>query len=62
MKEAYQWPVVRNQAARVQTRGLNRVITAGEDQDDVVGMTAEAQYSGYRRFEVTTEEAVAPKQ
>lgn len=60
MKEAYQWPVVRQQAARVQGRGLNRVINEGEDQDDVVGMEAEARYSGYRRFEVTTEEAVVP--
>jgi hypothetical protein len=62
MKEAYQWPVARQRAAHVQTRGLNQVINEGGDQDDVVGMTAEAHYSGYRRFEVTTEEAVAPKQ
>jgi hypothetical protein len=61
MKEAYQWPVARQQAARVQRRGLNRVINEGEDQEDVVGMEAEARYSGYRRFEVTTEESFAPK-
>jgi hypothetical protein len=61
MKEAYQWPVARQQAARVQRRGLNRVINEGEDKEDVVGMEAEARYSGYRRFEVTTEESFAPK-
>jgi VWFA-related protein len=61
MKEAYQWPVARQQAARVQRRGLNLKINEGEDQDDVVGMEAEARYSGYRRFEVTTEESFAPK-
>jgi VWFA-related protein len=61
MKEAYQWPVARQQAARVQRRGLNRKINEGEDQEDVVGMEAEARYSGYRRFEVTTEESFAPK-
>jgi VWFA-related protein len=60
MKETYQWPVARQQAARVERRGLNKVISEGEDQDNVVGMTAEAHYSGYRRFDVTTEEAVAP--
>jgi hypothetical protein len=61
MKETYQWPVARQQAARVQRRGLNLKINEGEDQDDVVGMEAEARYSGYRRFEVTTEESFAPK-
>jgi hypothetical protein len=61
MKEAYQWPVTRQQAARVQRRGLNPRVNEGEDQDDVVGMEADARYSGYRRFEVTTEESFAPK-
>ena len=59
MKEAYQWPGA--QVARVQRRGLNLVFNEGEDQDAVIGMEAEAHYSGYRRFEVTTEESFAPK-
>ena len=61
MRETYQWPVPRRGPARVLRRGINVFDDESRGQDDTVGMTAEARYSGYRRFEVTTEESFAPK-
>jgi len=60
MRETYQWPIPQREPARVLRRGL-MVFDDDREQGAVVGMKAEARYSGYRRFEVTTEEAVAPK-
>jgi VWFA-related protein len=60
MREAYQWPMARRAPARVRRGGLS-VFNDGRDQDDVFSLEAEARYSGYRRFEVTTKESFAPK-
>src|SRR5262249_47489312 len=49
MRETYQWPVARRGPARVVRRGLNVFDDDARGQDDVVGMKAEARYSGYRR-------------
>jgi VWFA-related protein len=60
MREVYQWPMARREPARIR-RGGKSVFNDGRDQDDVFSMEAEARYSAYRRFEVTTEESFAPK-
>ena len=60
MKEIYQWPVDRREPARRRRGGLNVFDDTG-DQDELLHVEAEAHYSGYRRFEVTTEESFAPK-